>query len=83
MAQPIFSPASSDLAPLVAESAGWLPIVHQAEGPANRVLAELSLALSAERAEPQKWSARASLSFIFATCGAFWLAAAVLFYTFH
>ena len=49
----------------------------------NRVLAELSLALSAERAEPQKWSARASLSFIFATCGAFWLAAAVLFYTFH
>jgi hypothetical protein len=38
---------------------------------------------AAPRAEPEKWSSRASLGFIFATCGAFWLAAGVLFYTFH
>jgi hypothetical protein len=83
MAQPALSPASSDLAPLVAESAGWLPIVHQAEGPANRVLSELTLALSAGEPNAEKWSTRASLRFIFATCGGFWLLAAVLFYTFH
>jgi len=53
------------------------------EGPANRVLAELTLALNSEDGIADRWKAGQSLRFIVVSCGLFWLTAAVALYTLH
>jgi hypothetical protein len=60
------------------------PASHRAEGPANRALAELALALSQDAAGiGPKWSPAQTLRFIVLSCGGFWLAAAALYVTIH
>lgn len=54
------------------------------EGPANRAIDELRLAWAdVMENDGAKWSMGQSLRFILATCGTFWIAAAVLFYAVH
>ncbi len=58
------------------------PASHSGDGPANRALRELSLALAAGNAEiGPRWSPGQTLRFIVLSCGGFWLAAAALYAT--
>ncbi len=78
MAQPAISPL--DFTPPLGERRGPDPASRGLEGPANRALSELTLALSGGEAEEGAWSMGKTLRFILIGCGAFWLAAAVASY---
>ncbi len=82
MAQPATSISPLDFS--ASAPAAFEPYMRSGEGPANRVLNELALALDADTASDHdaKWSMGASLGLIFAMCGLFWLAAGVLAYTY-
>jgi len=82
MVQP--APISSSSAFVPAAFEVFDPASHHGKGPANRALAELSLALVAQEAGTgPKWSPGETLRFIVLSCGAFWLAAAALYVTIH
>ncbi len=59
------------------------PFGRGLEGPANRALSELSLALSSETASEGFWSTGRTLRFVIVSCGLFWLAAAATYFTLH
>jgi hypothetical protein len=84
MVQPAHSISPFDFSPPAVAPAEFEAHARTGEGPANRVLAELTLMLQADTAADHgdKWSMPASLRLIFVTCGVFWLAAGVLAYTF-
>ena len=65
------------------QPAGGLALVcDQDERPANRAVDVLRLAWAdVMENDGAKWSMGQSLRFILATCGMFWIAAAVLYYT--
>ena len=77
-------PATSrlDVTPPLAEAHGS-DIGRGLEGPANRTVSELTLALSSEEADAGSWSAGKTLRFVIVSCGAFWLAAAAAYFTLH
>src|SRR6201992_4044032 len=72
MAQPVsISPA--DIVPVPVFEI-FDPPSPRAEGPANRALAELALALSQDTTDiGPKWSPAQTLRFIVLSCGGFWL----------
>ena len=60
-----------------------LPSGRGLEGPANRALSELTLALSNETSSEGAWNIGKSLRFIVVSCGLFWLAAATAYFALH
>ena len=53
------------------------------EGPANRALSELTLALSDENSIEDVWSAGKTLRFIIVSCALFWLTGAAAYVALH
>ena len=84
MAQPL-SLSLPDLAPQIADSADFHAENLHGEGPANRALDELRLALAGEdfASHEEKWSIGASVRLIIFSCGLFWIAAALSLYAMH
>ena len=82
MVQPAHSISSFDSPPPA--PAAFEALGRTGEGPANRVIAELTLMLQADTTADHdgKWSMPASLRLIFGICALFWLTAGALAYTF-
>ena len=77
--------SSSDIKPLAFDAPRFEPLTVRGDGPANRALTELALALShdGDLGVGPKWSPAQTLRFIVLSCGSFWLAAAALYLTIH
>ena len=83
MAQPATSPLefSPDLG--VLRGPDLPPSGRGLEGPANRALSELTLALDGETETEGSWSTGKTLRFIVLSCGLFWLAATTAYFILH
>lgn len=80
MAQPATSPLefSPDLGGL--RGPDLAPSGRGLEGPANRALSELTLALGGEAETEGNWSAGKTLRFTIVSCGLFWLAVTTAYF---